>query len=130
GRGLLLLPEVRDLINLVRLWADEHDELAALAVLRGPCFAISDLGTYVLARWPGVDRRIREADPDLPEFAELDEVWEAWDDEEPGSQWPRAGARRMREVLRHGRLDPERAIAALEQAGRVLARDGETMTDA
>ncbi|MFO7562750.1 MAG: UvrD-helicase domain-containing protein [Enhygromyxa sp.] len=81
GRGLLLLPEVRDLINLVRLWADEHDEHAALAVLRGPCFAISDLGAYVLARWPGVDRRIREADPDLPEFAELDEVWEPWDDE-------------------------------------------------
>jgi ATP-dependent exoDNAse (exonuclease V) beta subunit len=127
GRGLLLLPEVRDLINLVRLWADEHDELAALAVLRGPCFACSDLGIYVLARWPGVDRRVREADPDLPEFADLDEVWEPWDDEDPSSsQWPRASARRMREVLRHGRLDPERAIAALERAGRILVRDGET----
>ncbi|HVH97727.1 MAG TPA: UvrD-helicase domain-containing protein, partial [Enhygromyxa sp.] len=127
GRGLLLLPEVRDLINLVRLWADEHDELAALAVLRGPCFAISDLGTYVLARWPGIDRRVREADPDLPEFAELDEVWEPWDDEDPSSsEWPRASARRMREVLRHGRLDPERAIAALERARRILVREGES----
>lgn len=130
GRGLLLLPEVRDLINLVRLWADEHDELAALAVLRGPCFAISDLGSYVLARWPGVDRRVREADPDLPEFAELDEVWERWDDEEADGEWPRSHPRRMREVLRHGRLDPERAIAALERAGRLLAREGESLATA
>jgi len=131
GRALLLIPEVRDLINLVRLWADEHDELAALAVLRGPCFAISDLGLYVLARWPGVDRRVREADPDLPEFAELDEVWEAWDDEQPvaeagAASWPRAFPRRIRELLRHGRLDPERAIAALEQAGRIVVNEGET----
>ena len=100
--------------------------MAALAVLRGPCFAISDLGLYVLARWPGVDRRVREADPDLPEFADLDEAWEPWDDEqadepEPESapdtpSWPRRFPRRIREVLRHGRLDPERALAALDQA--------------
>jgi ATP-dependent helicase/nuclease subunit A len=126
GRGLLLLPEVRDLINLVRLWADEHDEQAALAVLRGPCFAISDLGLYVLARWPGVDRRVSEADPDLPEFAELDEVWEPWDDELEGELGERPFPRRIREVLRHGRLDPERAIAALAGAGRILAGEGES----
>jgi ATP-dependent helicase/nuclease subunit A len=120
GRGLLLLPEVRDLINLVRLWADEQDELAALAVLRGPCFAISDLGLYVLARWSGVDRRVREADPELPEFAELDEVWEPWDDE---SELQRPHPRRIREVLRHGRLDPDRALASLA-AANVLVPDG------
>ena len=116
GRGLLLLPEVRDLINLVRLWADEQDEMAALAVLRGPCLAISDLGLYALARWPGVDRRVREADPDLPEYADLDEVWEPWDDED-ALTGPRPQPRRLREVLRHGRLDPARAIAALDAAG-------------
>ncbi|KIG13432.1 ATP-dependent DNA helicase, UvrD/REP family protein [Enhygromyxa salina] len=142
GRGLLLLPEVRDLINLVRLWADEHDEMAALAVLRGPCFAISDLGLYVLARWPGVDRRVREADPDLPEFADLDEVWEPWDDEDeqPDGQdgqdepqtpsWPRRFPRRIREVLRHGRLDPARALAALEAAGVIATEKDETSADA
>jgi ATP-dependent helicase/nuclease subunit A len=136
GRGLLLLPEVRDLINLVRLWADEQDELAALAVLRGPCFAISDLGLYLLARWPGVDRRVREADPDLPEFAELDELWEPWDDEddgrdgpegggEDGPSWPRPFPRRIRELLRHGRIDPERGLAALTAAGVILPEPGE-----
>ncbi|PRQ05486.1 UvrD-helicase domain-containing protein [Enhygromyxa salina] len=141
GRGLLLLPEVRDLINLVRLWADEHDEMAALAVLRGPCFAISDLGLYVLARWPGVDRRVREADPDLPEFADLDEVWEPWDDEhepesEPESEpaqtasWPRRFPRRIREILRHGRLVPERAVAALDAAGVITTEPGETAAQA
>ncbi|MFO7562946.1 MAG: PD-(D/E)XK nuclease family protein, partial [Enhygromyxa sp.] len=111
--------------------------------LRGPCFAISDLGLYVLARWPGVDRRVRGADPDLPEFADLDEVWEAWDDEQPPAQpsaqpsdladaspWPRAFPRRIRELLRHGRLDPERAIAALERAGRILARADESPAQA
>ncbi|NVB38481.1 UvrD-helicase domain-containing protein [Pseudenhygromyxa sp. WMMC2535] len=137
GRGLLSLPEVRDLINLIRLWVDERDELAAVAVLRGPCFGISDLGLYVLARWPGVDRRIREADPDLPEFADLDEVWESWDEdgqrdetdegeesgrvndgtEQSGSRGLRPWPRRMREVLRHGRLDPQRALDALTAAG-------------
>jgi ATP-dependent helicase/nuclease subunit A len=113
GRGLLLLPEVRDLINLLRAWADEYDDMAALGVLRGPCLAISDLGLYVLARWPGVDRRVSEADPDLPEFADLDEVWEPWALE--GTQ-----PRPMHVLLRHARLDPEQALAALEQAG-VLA---------
>ncbi|MCA9697367.1 MAG: hypothetical protein KC431_07565, partial [Myxococcales bacterium] len=131
GRGLLTLPEVRDLVNLLRLWVDDRDELAAVAVLRGPCFAISDLGLYVLARWPGVDRRLREADPDLPEFAALDELWEPWDDEQETSQsdesaprWPRSHPRRMREVLRHGRLDPARALRALEAAG-VLGADAD-----
>lgn len=128
GRGLLCLPEVRDLINLVRLWADEQDELAALAVLRGPCFAISDLGLYVLARWPGVARRVSEADPDLPEFAELDEVWEPWDDDE--SSWPRAHPRRIRELLRHARIDPERALAALAEADVLVAEPGETLDEA
>jgi ATP-dependent helicase/nuclease subunit A len=127
GRGLLCLPEVRDLINLVRLWADEQDEMAALAVLRGPCFAISDLGLYVLARWPGVDRRVREADPDLPEFAELDEVWEPWDDDD--STWPRAHPRRIRELLRHARIDPERALAALARADVLIAEPGETLVE-
>jgi ATP-dependent helicase/nuclease subunit A len=127
GRGLLCLPEVRDLINLVRLWADEQDEMAALAVMRGPCFAISDLGLYVLARWPGVDRRVREADPDLPEFADLDEVWEAWDDDE--STWPRAHPRRIRELLRHGRIDPERALAALAEADVLVAERDETLSE-
>ncbi|MFV8750007.1 UvrD-helicase domain-containing protein [Nannocystaceae bacterium ST9] len=114
GRGLLLLAEVRDLINLLRSWADEHDDLAALGVLRGPAMAISDLGLYVLARWPGVDRRIAEADPDLPEFAAIDEVWEPWALDE-GTR-----ARPMHVLLRHARLDPERALAALDSAG-VLA---------
>ena len=132
GRGLLLLPEVRDLINLVRLWADEQDEMAALAVLRGPCFAISDLGLYVLARWPGVDRRVREADPELPEFAALDEVWEAWDDESDASapEWPRMNPRRIRELLRHGRIDPERALTALATAGVLVPERDESLADA
>ncbi len=116
GRGLLLLAEVRDLINLLRAWADEHDDMAALGLLRGPCMAISDLGLYVLARWAGVDRRVSEADPDLPEFAALDEVWEPWELAESGRSRP------MHALLRHARLDPERALAALEQAG-VLAAD-------
>jgi ATP-dependent helicase/nuclease subunit A len=128
GRGLLLLPEVRDLINLVRLWSDEQDEVAALAVLRGPCFAISDLGLYVLARWPGVDRRVREADPELPEFAALDEVWEPWDDDDAtlSSSGPRAHPRRIRELLRHARIVPERALTALAEAGVLVAERDET----
>lgn len=121
GRGLLALPEVRDLINLVRCFADERDALAAVAVLRGPCFGLSDLGLYVLGRWPGLDRRVQEADPDLPEFAELDELWEPWDDgdddEDDGDSWPRTPPRPYRQVLRHGRLFPERALAALAKAG-------------
>lgn len=106
GRGLLLLAEVRDLINLLRSWADPHDDMAALGLLRGPCLAISDLGLYVLARWPGVLRRVSEADPDLPEFAAIDEVWDEWA-LEPGR------ARPMHLVLRHARLEPARALAAL-----------------
>ena len=116
GRGLLLLAEVRDLINVLRAWSDEHDDMAALGLLRGPCLAISDLGLYVLARWPGVDRRVSEADPDLPEFADLDEVWEPWTLEE-GQR-----ARPMHVLVRHARLDPELALAALVEAG-VLADD-------
>lgn len=110
GRGLLLLAEVRDLIHLLRSWADEHDDMAALGLLRGPCLAISDLGLYVLARWPGVARRVQEADPELPEFAALDEVWDAWP-LEPGR------ARAMHQLVRHGRLDPAQALAALSEAG-------------
>jgi hypothetical protein len=91
--------------------------------LRGPCFAISDLGLYVLARWSGVDRRVREADPELPEFAALDEVWEAWDDE---SEPLRVHPRRIRELLRHGRIEPGRALAALTAAGVLVPERGES----
>ena len=101
GRGLRSLPEVRDLINLVRYLASWRDDLAAVGVLRGPMFALSDLGMYVLARWPGVRRVSMEG---VAPF------------EAPPKTWPLAFPRSLHEVLRDAGLDPVAAVDGLVAA--------------
>jgi ATP-dependent helicase/nuclease subunit A len=100
GKGLLQLPEVRDLTNLLRMLGSWEDELAAAAVLRGPLFAISDAGLYALARGPGVMRRGPLS-------------WGPWDAE---ARWPRPRPRSLRAVALRGRLDPAAATAGLRDA--------------
>ncbi len=48
GVGFFARQEVLDLINLVSAFADPRDELARVAVLRGPLFALSDVAVAAL----------------------------------------------------------------------------------
>ncbi len=102
GRGLFQLPEVRDLINLIRFWTNWDDNLAAAGVLRGPCFGISDLGLYVLSRWPGVEKWDKNSGR-----------WLTWPMSEiVPFEYPRS----LREAVLKARIDPDKAIAALLDA--------------
>ena len=124
GRGLFQLPEVRDLINLIRFWTNWDDNLAAAGVLRGPCFGISDLGLYVLSRWPGVEK-----------WDKNNGRWLAW----PMSEIvPFEHPRSLREAVLKARIDPDKAIAALldakvldpakkEEAHRLLTADATSL---
>ena len=105
GRGLLELPEVCDLVNLVRFWARWEDTLAAVGVLRGPTLAVSDLGLLALLRWPGVER-----------WDWKGKAWMAWDELVDGQ---RSGPRTSHTVALSARLRPEVAFAAMERAGVV-----------
>lgn len=107
GRGLLALPEVRDLVNLVRFWADWRDDLAAVGVLRGPLFALSDLGLYVLTRLPGVEKKNEEGS------------WIEWEDKATSVPlpWPRS----LHAVMRHGHMNAEKAVDALVASGALEA---------
>jgi len=107
GRGLLAMPEVRDLINLIRFLADANDNMAATGVLRGPCFGISDLGLYVLARWPGVNRWQSSDD------GYVVGPWESSDGVKPPFMYPR----NLNQVARCGALAPDVALQALRAAG-------------
>ena len=102
GKGLLQLPEVRDLCNLLRFLGAWDDELAAAAVLRGPLFGVSDAGLYVLARGPGV-------------LTGAGLSWVPWERE----PWPLERPRSLRQVALRGRLDPEAAVAELGGALRI-----------
>ncbi|HOX59276.1 MAG TPA: UvrD-helicase domain-containing protein [Verrucomicrobiota bacterium] len=95
GRGLLGLPEVRDLVNLVRLWANPDDDLAALGVLRGAAFGLSDLGLWAVARWPN----------------------------EAGESGPRPWARSLEHILARGTLDAGACARAMIAAGHADQTD-------
>jgi ATP-dependent exoDNAse (exonuclease V) beta subunit len=122
GRGLLPLPEVRDLGAYVRYWARADDELAAVSIARGPTFAISDLGLYALTRWPGVLRRANDGTD------HEGGVWVAWG-KDPATPGPRRFPRSLRAVLQRGRLDPEAALAAMTAAGVVDPSRHEELLD-
>ena len=107
GRGLFQLPEVRDLINLIRFWTNWDDNLAAAGVLRGPCFGISDLGLYVLSRWPGVEKWDKNGSR-----------WLEWPETMPDVV-PYEHPRSLREAALKARINPDMVIAALLEA-RVL----------
>ena len=99
GRGLLELPAVRDLANLVRFLADPDDCVAAAGVLRGALCGMSDLGLYVFARGEGV--RFRE---------------EAWPQ-------PKRRARLFSWALRCGVLDATAAADALLAGKQTTSND-------
>jgi ATP-dependent exoDNAse (exonuclease V) beta subunit len=103
GRGLKARPEIRDLANLVAFLADPTDNVAAAGVLRGPLAGISDLGLYVLARWPGVKRRLHSSVVEWSGSGEPDQ--------------PLLSARPMHQVARNAVLDAQVAAAALVAAG-------------
>lgn len=107
GRGLFQLPEVRDLINIIRFWTNWDDNLAAAGVLRGPCFGISDLGLYVLSRWPGVEKWDRNGNR-----------WLEWPETVPDVV-PFEHPRSLREAVLKARINPDTVIATLLEA-RVL----------
>jgi len=107
GRGLLNTPEVTDLINLIRFFANRNDPLAAAGVLRGACFGMSDLGLYVLAKWPGVKRWRLDQDKWLAE---------PWEDTD-GLNGPFKYPRNLQQVATSGCLDAEAAVGALVEAG-------------
>jgi len=104
GKGLLQLPEVRDLTNLLRFLGSWDDELAAAAVLRGPMFGVSDAGLYVLARGPGV-------------LVQGGLSWVPWEQDE----WPLERPRSLRSVSLRGRLDAGAAVTELGSALRIPA---------
>ncbi len=104
GRGLLSLPEVRDLVNLVRLLADPDDDLAALGVLRGPCFGMSDLGLYATARWPGLER-LDDRGGQNP-----------WEEGTDAGQLPYCRSP-LSMVMRRGVLLPEEVVGSMTAAG-------------
>lgn len=110
GRGLKARPEVRDLANLVAFMADPTDHVAAAGVLRGPLAGISDLGLYVLARWPGVTR------------VQRDGTAVEWSGRgEPGQ--PLTSPRPLHQVALNAVLDPEVAADALVAAGAAQAQE-------
>lgn len=112
GRGLKARPEIRDLANLVAFMADPTDHVAAAGVLRGPLAGISDLGLYVLARWPGVTR------------VQHDGTAVEWSGRgEPGQ--PLTSPRPLHQVALYAVLDPEVAADALVAAGAAQAQDRE-----
>ncbi|MBU6162408.1 MAG: UvrD-helicase domain-containing protein [Myxococcales bacterium] len=102
GRGLRDVISACDLQNLLHFLNDSENNSAALGVLRGPLFGISDLGLYVLARWPGVVRLV--GDEEKP-----------WSDNE--TEELRKSARHLHSVARMARLNPEKAVQALLRAG-------------
>ncbi len=108
GRGLRSLPEVHDLVNVIQYLANWRDDLATVGVLRGPMFAVSDLGLYVLARWPGVMRVTSQGEEPFENEAVVG---------------PLVFPRSMHEVLRYGRLDPGAAVDALVQSGMLAESD-------
>jgi ATP-dependent helicase/nuclease subunit A len=111
GRGLLSEIPAIDFINLIRYFADPSDRTAALGVLRGPLFGLSDLGLYVLARWPGV-QRLKDG-----EFV-------PWD-EEPFTG-PRKLPRSLHTIARSAQLLAEPAVDALIAAGALSSELRET----
>lgn len=112
GRGLKARPEIRDLANLVAFMADPTDHVAAAGVLRGPLAGISDLGLYVLARWPGVTRA---------QYRGPAVEWSGRG--EPGQAL--RSPRPLHQVALYGVLDPEVAADALVAAGAAQVQDRE-----
>ena len=115
GRGLFQVPEVRDLINLIRFWANWDDNLAAAGVLRGPCFGISDLGLYVLSRWPGVEKweKVKPKGKRRREWRKTD--WLS--DNQIDGPFPLERPRSLREAALKARILPNEAIKAFSEAG-------------
>lgn len=114
ARGLMEQPEVQDLNNLVRFLANWQDSLAAVGVLRGPAFGLSDLGLYVLARWPGI---LRSKDGEWVD-------WESNDDAYP-LRYPRS----LHQVARTGRLQPNKALAFLKKRDGLLVDDADELQE-
>ncbi len=52
GQGFFDRPEIRDVLNLLRAFADPWDDLAMAGLLRSPAFGLSDAALYQL-RWQG-----------------------------------------------------------------------------
>ncbi len=50
GRGFYERPEIRDLLNLLRAFADPSDDAAMAGLLRSPAFGLSDAALYQLRR--------------------------------------------------------------------------------